>query len=131
VPGCIGNPRHGKVAGETCDQETSVAKTFEDISAFGALPFAQRHCAPENSSSTSRREQRKRCLARLEEPAEELKFSMADVAERAAVAQIHGGPIRPGQDIPRRRWPQWFVCRLSQLFARVLIVSAIVRRWRR
>ena len=63
-----------------------------------------------SSSSTSpRQEQRKRLLARLDDPEKEWKFSAADLAERAHwdeyMAGLRGGDHAP----PRPPWAPWYV----------------------
>ena len=99
---------------------------FEDISAF------ERHLARNGTVilkfflNVSKEEQRQRFLDRLEEPAKNWKFSMADIAERALwprymavyqdIVRHTSTPLAPWHVVPAdHKW-----------FARVVIGSAIV-----
>jgi polyphosphate kinase 2 (PPK2 family) len=99
---------------------------FEDIVAF------ERHLARNGTVvlkfflNVSKQEQRERFLERLDEPAKNWKFSMADIAERALWARYQAAyqeiirhtstPLAPWHVVPAdHKW-----------FARVVIGSAIV-----
>jgi len=63
---------------------------FEDICAFERYLARNGTVVLKFFLNVSREEQRKRFLDRLDDPAKVWKFSMADVTETRAVAEIHG-----------------------------------------
>ena len=99
---------------------------FEDISAFERYLSRNGTVILKFFLNISKEEQRKRFLDRLEEPAKNWKFSMADVAERALWPRY----MAAYQDLVRHTstpLAPWFVVPADhKWFARVVIGSAIV-----
>ena len=81
---------------------------FEDISAFERYLARNGTVILKFFLNVSQEEQRERFLDRLEEPAKNWKFSMADISERALWAQIPGGVSGHG---PAHREPGGAVVR--------------------
>jgi PPK2 family polyphosphate:nucleotide phosphotransferase len=99
---------------------------FEDISAFERYLSRNGTVILKFFLNISKEEQRKRFLDRLEEPAKNWKFSMADVAERALWPRY----MAAYQDLVRHTstpLAPWYVVPADhKWFARVVIGSAIV-----
>src|SRR6266550_7049451 len=99
---------------------------FEDISAFERYLSRNGTVILKFFLNISREEQRERFLDRLEEPAKNWKFSMADIAERALWPRY----MAAYQDLVRHTstpLAPWFVVPADhKWFARVVIGSAIV-----
>ena len=99
---------------------------FEDISAF------ERHLARNGTVilkfflNVSKEEQRQRFLDRLEEPAKNWKFSMADIAERALWAKYQAAYQEVIRHTSTKSAPWHVVPADHKWFARVVIGSAIV-----
>jgi PPK2 family polyphosphate:nucleotide phosphotransferase len=99
---------------------------FEDISAI------ERHLARNGTVilkfflNVSKEEQRKRFLARLEEPAKNWKFSMADVAERALWGKYQAAYQDMIHHTSTKEAPWHIVPADHKWFARVVIGSTIV-----
>jgi PPK2 family polyphosphate:nucleotide phosphotransferase len=100
---------------------------FEDIIAFERYLARQGTIILKFFLNVSKQEQRARFLDRLEEPAKTWKFSMADITERARWNRYQA----VYQDIVRHTSSAvapWYVVPADhKWFARVVIVSAIVR----
>ena len=71
---------------------------FEDISAMERYLARNGTVILKFFLNVSKEEQRERFLERLEDPAKNWKFSLADIGERKLWAEIHGG--LPGPDPP-------------------------------
>jgi PPK2 family polyphosphate:nucleotide phosphotransferase len=99
---------------------------FEDISAFERYLARNGTVILKFFLNVSKQEQRERFLDRLDEPAKNWKFSMADITERALWARYHA----VYQDIVRHTstaLAPWHVVPADhKWFARVVIGSAIV-----
>jgi PPK2 family polyphosphate:nucleotide phosphotransferase len=99
---------------------------FEDISAFERYLSRNGTVVLKFFLNISKEEQRKRFLERLEDPAKNWKFSMADIAERA----LWNRYMAVYQDIVRHTSTAaapWYVVPADhKWFARVVIGSAIV-----
>jgi len=99
---------------------------FEDISAFERYLSRNGTVILKFFLNISKEEQRKRFLDRLEEPAKNWKFSMADIAERALWHRY----MAAYQDLVRHTsmpLAPWYVVPADhKWFARVVIGSAIV-----
>jgi PPK2 family polyphosphate:nucleotide phosphotransferase len=99
---------------------------FEDVSAFEKYLARNGTIVLKFFLNVSKDEQRKRFLDRLDEPAKNWKFSLADVAERALWDKYQAAY----QDVLRHtsaRHAPWFVVPADhKWFARVVISSAIV-----
>jgi polyphosphate kinase 2 (PPK2 family) len=99
---------------------------FEDISAFERYLSRNGTVVLKFFLNISKEEQRKRFLERLEDPAKNWKFSMADIAERALWHRY----MAVYQDIVRHTSTAaapWYVVPADhKWFARVVIGSAIV-----
>ena len=99
---------------------------FEDISAFERYLARNGTMILKFFLNISKEEQRERFLARLEEPAKNWKFSMADIAERALWEKYQAAY----QDVIRHtstRMAPWHVVPADhKWFARVVIGSTIV-----
>jgi PPK2 family polyphosphate:nucleotide phosphotransferase len=99
---------------------------FEDISAF------ERHLARNGTVilkfflNVSKEEQRERFLDRLEEPAKNWKFSMADIAERALWGKYQAAYQEVIRHTSTKSAPWLVVPADHKWFARVVIGSAIV-----
>ena len=99
---------------------------FEDVSAFEKYLARNGTIVLKFFLNVSKDEQRKRFLDRLDEPAKNWKFSLADVAERALWDKYQAAY----QDVLRHtsaKHAPWFVVPADhKWFARVVISSAIV-----
>ena len=99
---------------------------FEDISAVERYLARNGTVILKFFLNVSKQEQRERFLDRLDEPAKNWKFSMADIAERALWAKYQAAY----QDVIRHTASEgapWFVVPADhKWFARVVIGSAIV-----
>jgi polyphosphate kinase 2 (PPK2 family) len=99
---------------------------FEDISAFERYLSRNGTVILKFFLNISKEEQRKRFLDRLEQPAKNWKFSMADIAERALWPRY----MAAYQDLVRHTstaLAPWYVVPADhKWFARVVIGSAIV-----
>jgi PPK2 family polyphosphate:nucleotide phosphotransferase len=99
---------------------------FEDISAF------ERHLTRDGTVilkfflNVSKEEQRQRFLDRLEEPAKNWKFSMADIAERALWGKYQAAYQEVIRHTSTKSAPWLVVPADHKWFARVVIGSAIV-----
>src|SRR6201991_275136 len=99
---------------------------FEDIAAF------ERHLARNGTVilkfflNVSKQEQRERFLARLEEPAKNWKFSLADVSERALWAKYQAAYQDMIRHTSAKQAPWHVVPSDHKWFARVVIGSTIV-----
>jgi polyphosphate kinase 2 (PPK2 family) len=99
---------------------------FEDIAA------TERHLARNGTIvlkfflNVSKEEQRKRFLDRLDEPAKNWKFSMADIAERALWARYQAAYQEVVRHTSTTAAPWYVVPADHKWFARVVIGSAIV-----
>src|SRR6266446_3670246 len=94
--GASGNPRQGKVAGETGDQK-HLARTVRGHFRVRALPFAQRHCDPEILPQHLERGAAQAVSRPAGGACEELEIFDGRRRRARAVAQIHGGLSGPGQ----------------------------------
>jgi PPK2 family polyphosphate:nucleotide phosphotransferase len=100
---------------------------FEDISAF------ERHLARNGTVvlkfflNVSKKEQRERFLDRLDQPAKNWKFSMADVTERALWARYQAAYQEVVRHTSSAAAPWHVVPADHKWFARVVIGSTIVR----
>ena len=99
---------------------------FEDISAMERYLARNGTVILKFFLNVSKEEQRERFLDRLEEPAKNWKFSMADIARARAVGQIPGR--LSGHDPPHldEAAPWYVVPADHKWFARVVIGSTIV-----
>jgi PPK2 family polyphosphate:nucleotide phosphotransferase len=99
---------------------------FEDISAF------ERHLSRSGTVilkfflNVSKKEQRERFLARLEEPAKNWKFNMGDVAERALWGKYQAAYQEVIRHTSTKHAPWHVVPADHKWFARVVIGSTIV-----
>ena len=99
---------------------------FEDISAF------ERHLARNGTVilkfflNVSREEQRERFLERLEQPAKNWKFSLADISERALWAKYQAAYQDMIRHTATKQAPWHVVPADHKWFARVVIGSTIV-----
>ena len=99
---------------------------FEDIAAFERYLSRNGTVILKFFLNVSKQEQRQRFLERLEEPAKNWKFSMADIAERALWPRYRR-PIRTWSAHTSTPLAPWYVVPADhKWFARVVIGSAIV-----
>ena len=99
---------------------------FEDISALERYLARNGTVILKFFLNVSKEEQRKRFLDRLDEPAKNWKFSMADVAERALWAKYQAAYQEVIRHTSARTAPWHVVPADHKWFARVVIGSAIV-----
>jgi len=99
---------------------------FEDISAVERYLARNGTVILKFFLNVSREEQRARFLARLEEPAKNWKFSMADISERAMWAKYQAAYQEVIRHTSTRSAPWHVVPADHKWFARVVIGSTIV-----
>ena len=99
---------------------------FEDISAMERYLARNGTVILKFFLNISREEQRERFLARLEEPAKNWKFSLADIAERALWAKYQAAYQDMIRHTSARHAPWHVVPADHKWFARVVIGSTIV-----
>ncbi|WP_407147877.1 polyphosphate kinase 2 family protein [Bradyrhizobium sp. ORS 86] len=99
---------------------------FEDISAIERYLSRNGTVILKFFLNVSREEQRQRFLARLEEPAKNWKFSMADIAERALWARYQAAYQDMIHHTASKDAPWHIVPADHKWFARVVIGSTIV-----
>jgi PPK2 family polyphosphate:nucleotide phosphotransferase len=128
---CLVARVHPEILAQQKTPRTLVTKNiwrerFEDIAAF------ERHLARNGTVilkfflNVSREEQRARFLDRLEEPAKNWKFSMADITERARWARYQAAYQEVVRHTSTAQAPWCVVPADHKWFARVVIGSAIV-----
>ncbi len=100
---------------------------FEDISAFERYLSRNGTVVLKFFLNVSRKEQRKRFLDRLDEPAKNWKFSMDDIAERALWARYQAAYQEIVRHTSSAAAPWHVVPADHKWFARVVIGSAILR----
>jgi len=99
---------------------------FEDIRAF------ERHVARNGTLilkfflNVSREEQRKRFLARIDEPAKRWKFSMSDVAERKLWGKYMAAYDEMIRETSRPEAPWYVVPADQKWFTRIVVAAALV-----
>jgi PPK2 family polyphosphate:nucleotide phosphotransferase len=99
---------------------------FEDISAFERYLAHNGTVILKFFLNISKEEQRKRFLARLDEPSKNWKFSMADIAERALWGKYQAAYQEMVRHTSTALAPWYVVPADHKWFARVVIGSAIV-----
>ena len=99
---------------------------FEDISAFERYLARNGTVILKFFLNVSKQEQRERFLDRLDEPAKNWKFSMADVTERALWAKYQAAYQEIIRHTSSAVAPWYVVPADHKWFARVVIGSAIV-----
>ncbi|MBR1197351.1 polyphosphate kinase 2 family protein [Bradyrhizobium sp. AUGA SZCCT0240] len=99
---------------------------FEDISAMERYLARNGTVILKFFLNISKEEQRERFLARLEEPAKNWKFSVADIAERKLWAKYHAAYQDMIRHTSARHAPWHVVPADHKWFARVVIGSTIV-----
>ena len=99
---------------------------FEDISAIERYLTRNGTVILKFFLNVSKEEQRERFLDRLDEPAKNWKFSMADVTERALWAEYQAAYQEMIRHTSARSAPWYVVPADHKWFARVVIGSAIV-----
>jgi PPK2 family polyphosphate:nucleotide phosphotransferase len=99
---------------------------FEDISAFERYLAHNGTVILKFFLNISKEEQRKRFLARLDEPSKNWKFSMADIAERALWGKYQAAYQEMVRHTSTALAPWYVVPSDHKWFARVVIGSAIV-----
>src|ERR1700676_4978795 len=99
---------------------------FEDISAFERYLARNGTVILKFFLNISKEEQRKRFLARLDEPSKNWKFSMADIAERALWGKYQAAYQEMVRHTSTALAPWYVVPADHKWFARVVIGSAIV-----
>jgi PPK2 family polyphosphate:nucleotide phosphotransferase len=99
---------------------------FEDISAFERYLARNGTVILKFFLNTSKEEQRKRFLDRLDEPSKNWKFSMADIAERALWGKYQAAYQEVVRHTSTAAAPWYVVPADHKWFARVVIGSAIV-----
>jgi PPK2 family polyphosphate:nucleotide phosphotransferase len=99
---------------------------FEDISAMERYLARNGTVILKFFLNISREEQRERFLARLEEPAKNWKFSLADISERALWAKYQAAYQDMIRHTSAKQAPWHVVPADHKWFARVVIGSAIV-----
>jgi PPK2 family polyphosphate:nucleotide phosphotransferase len=99
---------------------------FEDISAFERYLARNGTVILKFFLNVSKKEQRKRFLDRLDEPAKNWKFSMADVTERALWAKYQAAYQEMVRHTSSKAAPWHVVPADHKWFARVVIGSTIV-----
>lgn len=99
---------------------------FEDISAMERYLARNGTVILKFFLNISRQEQRERFLARLEEPAKNWKFSLADISERALWAKYQAAYQEVIRHTSTKQAPWHVVPADHKWFARVVIGSAIV-----
>ena len=99
---------------------------FEDISAFERYLARNGTMVLKFFLNVSREEQRERFLDRLEEPAKNWKFSMADISERALWNKYQAAYQEMVRHTSSAAAPWYVVPADHKWFARVVIGSAIV-----
>jgi PPK2 family polyphosphate:nucleotide phosphotransferase len=100
---------------------------FEDISAFEHYLARNGTVVLKFFLNVSRQEQRERFLDRLDQPAKNWKFSMADVTERALWARYQAAYQEVVRHTSSAAAPWYVVPADHKWFARVVIGSTIVR----
>jgi polyphosphate kinase 2 (PPK2 family) len=110
-------------------------KTGKDIwqQRFESIREFERHLARNGTLilkfflNVSKEEQRKRLLARIEEPAKRWKFSMGDIAERRLWAKYMAAYDEAIRETSRDEAP-WFVVPADhKWFTRLVVAAAVVR----
>ena len=99
---------------------------FEDISAFERYLARNGTVILKFFLNVSKQEQRRRFLSRLDEPAKNWKFSMADIAERALWAKYQAAYQEVIRHTAADTAPWHVVPADHKWFARVVIGSTIV-----
>ena len=99
---------------------------FEDISAFEHYLARNGTVILKFFLNVSKQEQRKRFLDRLDEPAKNWKFSMADITERALWAKYQAAYQEVIRHTSSKAAPWHVVPADHKWFARVVIGSTIV-----
>jgi PPK2 family polyphosphate:nucleotide phosphotransferase len=99
---------------------------FEDISAFERYLAHNGTVILKFFLNISKEEQRKRFLARLDQPSKNWKFSMADIAERALWGKYQAAYQEVVRHTSTALAPWYVVPADHKWFARVVIGSAIV-----
>jgi len=99
---------------------------FEDISAFERYLSRNGTVILKFFLNVSREEQRERFLERLEDPAKNWKFSMADIGERGLWAKYQAAYQELIRHTSTKQAPWHIVPADHKWFARVVIGSAIV-----
>ena len=99
---------------------------FEDISAFERYLARNGTVILKFFLNVSKEEQRERFLDRLDEPAKNWKFSMADISERAQWAKYQAAYQEVIRHTSSPSAPWYVVPADHKWFARVVIGSAIV-----
>jgi PPK2 family polyphosphate:nucleotide phosphotransferase len=99
---------------------------FQDISAFERYLAHNGTVILKFFLNISKEEQRKRFLARLDEPSKNWKFSMADIAERALWGKYQAAYQEMVRHTSTALAPWYVVPADHKWFARVVIGSAIV-----
>jgi PPK2 family polyphosphate:nucleotide phosphotransferase len=103
---------------------------FEDISSFERYLARQGTVVLKFFLHISKEEQRERFLERLDEPSKNWKFSMADVAERALWGKYQAAYQEVIRHTSSAAAPWHVVPADHKWFARVVIGSTIVARWK-
>jgi PPK2 family polyphosphate:nucleotide phosphotransferase len=99
---------------------------FEDISAFERYLARNGTVVLKFFLNVSKQEQRERFLDRLDEPAKNWKFSMADISERGLWGKYQAAYQEVIRHTASRAAPWYVVPADHKWFARVVIGSAIV-----
>jgi PPK2 family polyphosphate:nucleotide phosphotransferase len=99
---------------------------FEDVSAFERYLARNGTVILKFFLNVSKQEQRERFLGRLDEPAKNWKFSMADITERALWEKYQAAYQEVVRHTSSRAAPWYVVPADHKWFARVVIGSAIV-----
>ncbi len=99
---------------------------FEDIAAFERYLGRNGVCVRKFFLNVSKKEQKKRFLARLDEPAKNWKFSAADVAERAHWADYQSAYEDMIRHTASAAAPWYVVPADHKWFTRLVVLAAVV-----
>jgi PPK2 family polyphosphate:nucleotide phosphotransferase len=99
---------------------------FEDVTAFERYLSRNGTVVLKFFLNVSKEEQRKRFLERLEEPAKNWKFSLADVQERALWDRYHAAYQEVVRHTSSRHSPWYVVPADHKWFSRLVISSVVV-----
>ena len=99
---------------------------FEDIACYEEHLARNGVCIRKFFLNVSKKEQKKRFLARLDDPEKNWKFSAADIAERAHWGLLHGR-LRGHDPATASRAAPWFVVPAdNKWFTRLVVAAAVV-----